>query len=124
MRKCFSFLYKFAVIVPFFIVSAFGQKSYSDFLNETDEYKKAEIGLELVEFYTRNNVDSLKDISAELFLSGSEEGIELTKVVGDYSLGVYFSRKGRVVEGIEYLKRSLNYFQRKKDQPFWVVRYI
>ena len=115
MRKAISVLLKLFVFTSFFVATAIGQSNYSEFLNESDEHKKAEIGLELIEYYTRKDVDSLKVIAAELLMSDSDEEVELSKVVGDYSLGVYFSRKGQIKEGVECLKRSLHYFQRRMD---------
>jgi len=115
MEKAISVFFNLFAFTLFFVATAIGQSNYSEFLNESDEYKKAEIGLELIEYYTRKDVDSLKVIAAELLLTDSNAEVELTKVVSDYCLGVYFSRKGQVKEGVECLKKALHYFQRRMD---------
>lgn len=115
MKKVTSSLFKLVVFTVFQVSAVFAQYYYSDFQNETDLYRKSEIALELVEYFTRKDVDSLKVIAADLFLVDHENEIELTNVVGEYCLGVYFSRRGQVEKGIRYLKRSLLFFRSKGD---------
>ena len=89
MVKAVSFWIKLFIFTPCFIFSAYAQIDYSDFINESDEYRKAEIGLELVEYYARRDVDSLKILAADLFLLDEESNVELIQVVRQYSLGVF-----------------------------------
>ncbi len=115
MSKAIFLLNKLVVFTSLFVTTALCQSDYSEFLKESDQYKKAEIGLELIEYYTRKDVDSLRVIATELLMTDSQNKVELTNVVSDYSLGVYFSRKGQINKGVTCLKRALHYFQKRMD---------
>ena len=58
MKKVASSLFKLVVFTMFQVSTVFAQYSYNDFQNETDAYRKSEIALELVEYFTRKDVDS------------------------------------------------------------------
>ena len=59
MSKAIFLLNKLVVFTSLFVTTALCQSDYSEFLKESDQYKKAEIGLELIEYY-EHKVDNLK----------------------------------------------------------------
>ena len=82
--------------------------SYSEFKTERNLEKKTRLALELWEYYLRNDVDSLLPLAKEL-LSNSENN-SFSKAVATRIFGCYEVRKGHILEGIEFLKKSKNYF--------------
>lgn len=82
--------------------------SFSEFKTEKNLEKKTRLALELWEFYLRNDVDSLQPLAKEL-LSNSENN-SFSRAVATRIFGCYEVRKGHILEGIEFLKKSKNYF--------------
>lgn len=82
--------------------------SYFEFKTERNLEKKTRLALELWEFYLRNDVDSLRPLAKEL-LSNSENN-SFSRAVSNRIFGCYEVRKGHILEGIDYLKKSKNYF--------------
>lgn len=91
------------------------QGSYSDFLNEDDIHRKAEMGLELWNEYLRSNQDSLKVIAVELLMDASEKEDEFARAVGTRILGSHLFRSGKIDQGLEYMISSREYFEKQED---------
>lgn len=82
--------------------------SYTAFKTERNLEKKTRLALDLWEYYLRNDVDSLRPLAKEL-LSNSENN-SFSKAVATRIFGCYEVRKGHILDGIEFLKKSKNYF--------------
>ena len=80
------------------------------------------MGMELMNYYVRENLDSLKIAAVDLLLDASEQQHEFARAVGTRMLGIYLSRTGKIKQGLKYLKMALNYFEKKED--FTVVSEI
>lgn len=91
------------------------QNSFRDFEREKDINKKGEIGLYLWNEYLRNDIDSLKILAVELMLSAAEEKSTFAKTVGNFALGSYLIRNGKIADGIFQLRESEKYFAQKED---------
>jgi tetratricopeptide (TPR) repeat protein len=108
-------IYSVLFVLFFAIQSVQGQANYGNFLNETNIGRKAEIGLELWNYYLRANLDSLKITSVELLLSASQEESEFARAVGTRMLGSYMFKVGKLDQGLQYIMSSKEYFEKKED---------
>jgi tetratricopeptide (TPR) repeat protein len=97
------------------LISANGQRTYSDFLHEKDIFKKSEIALFLSNEYLRNDLDSLKILSVGLLLEAADNKNKFARAVGYASLGSYQIRTGEIESGIHHLKQSKKHFELKRD---------
>lgn len=91
------------------------QVSYSAFENQSDLNVKSEMGLELWNYYSRFNLDSLKIAAVDLLLDASSEEHEFARAVGTRMLGSYLWQSGKVDQGLGYLVASCEYFEKKED---------
>jgi len=97
------------------LISANGQRTYSDFLHEQDIFKKSEIALYLSNEYLRNDLDSLKILSVGLLLEAAGNKNKFARAVGYASLGSYQIRTGEIESGIHHLNQSKKHFELKRD---------
>lgn len=114
--KLFKNITLFAVFSFLLMQNSFGQMNYSDLIKERDNTKKAEIGLQLFDKYLNNDFDSLKFLAVNLLLDGSGKNIEFTRAVGEMALGVYYTQKGKIKEGLINLNRAKEYYEEIGNQ--------
>lgn len=110
--KLFINIISTTILVLFFISTSLGQVSYSDLIKERDNTKKAEIGLQLYDRYRINDFDSLKYLAVNLLLDGTGEDSEFPRAVGEMSLGLYYTQRGKIKEGLVSLKRAKEYYEK------------
>lgn len=90
--------------------------NYSALIKERDNTKKAEIGLVLFDKYLNNDFDSLKFLAVNLLLDASGKNSDFPRAVGEMSLGVYYSQKGKIKEGLINLNRAKEYYEKIGNQ--------
>jgi tetratricopeptide (TPR) repeat protein len=109
-------IYSLILIALFFLSrSSRAQVGYSEFLNEDDVHRKAELGLSLWNEYLRSDLDSVKVVAIELLMDASEKEDEFARAVGTRILGSHLFRSGKIDQGIEYMISSREYFERNED---------
>lgn len=91
------------------------QVSYAEFQTEEDPGRKAGLGLELWNYYLRNDFDSLKILGVELMLYAAEKQHPFSKAVGQHALGSYLIRRGELEKGLFHLNEAKNYYTRRED---------
>lgn len=96
----------------------FSQVNFQSFIEETDSQVKAEIAIELWDYYTRNNVDTLRLIGNELLTNTDELGV-LGRAVGNRVLGAYYTTIGDFNLGFDELRKS-----EKKFLDIGAARYL
>lgn len=107
--------YLLAFLCAFFFTTTFGQVSYQQFKNQSDLNLKSELGLELWNYYTRSDLDSLKIAAIDLLLVAAEKEHQFARAVGSRMLGGYLYRTGKIEQGLEYLRLSLGFFEQRED---------
>ena len=107
--------YLLAFLCAFFFTTTFGQVSYQQFKNQSDLNLKSELGLELWNYYTRSDLDSLKIAAIDLLLVAAEKEHQFARAVGARMLGGYLYRTGKIEQGLEYLRLSLGFFEQRED---------
>lgn len=110
LRTSILFCFQWIALYP-----VLGQVSYSEFQAESDPGRKAGIGLELWNYYLRNDLDSLKILGVELMLFAAEEGHPFSKAVGQQALGSYLIRHGEIKKGLYHLNEAKNYYTQRED---------
>lgn len=86
------------------------QVDYQSFVAEKDVIIKAEIALDLWNYYLSNNLDSLKIIGTELLHDASETNDGFAEAVAYRIIGEYEIWNGAYQNGREHLKGSARYF--------------
>ena len=71
--------------------------------------------MELLHYYVRFNLDSLKIAAIDLLLDASEHEHEFARAVGTRMLGSYLCKTGNQKQGLEYLTVAKDYFEKKED---------
>ncbi|XOV68940.1 MAG: tetratricopeptide repeat protein [Fluviicola sp.] len=99
-------------IAPFSVKS---QMDYKSFQLQTDLNIKSEMGMELLNYYVRFNLDSLKVAAIDLLLDASEHKHDFARAVGTRMLGSYLCKAGNQNQGLEYLTIAKEYFEKKED---------
>ncbi len=105
----------FFILCTLAAAESHAQVSYKQFENQEDLNIKAELGLELWNYYTRSDLDSLKIAAFDLLLDASEDEHEFARAVGSRMLGDYLYRTGKIEQGLEYLNLSLGFFEKRED---------
>ncbi len=99
-------------LIGFFVNSskAFAEKNtaFRAFKSSKSIEEKTRKALELWEYYLRNDVDSLQLLASELAKSKNRNSF--SHAVSKRIFGCYQVRKGKILEGIKFLKESKNYF--------------
>ncbi|MCH2224521.1 MAG: hypothetical protein MK066_07100 [Crocinitomicaceae bacterium] len=88
----------------------FSQVAFEDFLEETDSQVKVEMGVELWDYYTRNNVDTLRLIGDELLINTSELDV-LGEAVANGVMGSYYFRTGELRSCILFFSNAIKLFE-------------
>lgn len=71
--------------------------------------------MDLLHYYVRFNLDSLKIAAIDLLLDASEHEHDFARAVGTRMLGTYLCRVGNQSQGLEYLHIAKKYFEKKED---------
>ncbi|PWL30463.1 MAG: hypothetical protein DCO96_05670 [Fluviicola sp. XM-24bin1] len=110
-------LSRYCSILGCFLVSftANSQSAYEKFQEQSDLNIKSELGMELLHYYVRFNLDSLKIAAIDLLLDASEHEHEFARAVGTRMLGSYLCKTGNQKQGFEYLTVAKDYFEKKED---------
>ena len=110
-------LSRYCLILGCFLVSftANSQSAYEKFQEQSDLNIKSELGMELLHYYVRFNLDSLKIAAIDLLLDASEHEHEFARAVGTRMLGSYLCKTGNQKQGLEYLTVAKDYFEKKED---------
>lgn len=123
MKKTFLQSCIFLIVFILCTPKADAQLSYSEFHAESDPSRKAASGLELWNYYLRNDLDSLKILGVELLLFAAEEGHPFCKAVGHHVLGSYLIRRGEIKKGLYHLNEAKNYYTRREDYDQLTIAY-
>ncbi|GAB5418381.1 MAG: hypothetical protein Crog4KO_15150 [Crocinitomicaceae bacterium] len=107
--------YTFFILCILASAESHAQVSYRQFKSQQDLNLKAELGLELWNYYTRSDLDSLKIAAFDLLLAAAEEEHEFARAVGSRMLGDYLYRTGKIEQGLEYLNLALGFFEKRED---------
>ncbi len=113
MKKSYQYCLIFVCFFASF--SAKSQDVYEKFQEQTDLNIKSELGMELLNYYVRHNLDSLKVAAIDLLLDASEHEHEFARAVGTRMLGSYLCKIGNQTQGLEYLTVAKDYFEKKED---------
>ncbi|MCR9172934.1 MAG: hypothetical protein NXI10_10595 [bacterium] len=93
----------------------YSQDAYKKFQDQRDLNIKSEMGMELLHYYVRFNLDSLKIAAIDLLLDASEHKHDFARAVGTRMLGSYLCKAGNQKQGLEYLTIAKDYFEKKED---------
>ena len=95
---------------------SFGQSGVNSYYNEDRIVIKSKIALDLWEYYSRFNIDSLHVIGVDLLKKQNENSDAFTKAVAYRLLGCYDVRYGEIKTGLELLEISKSIFLNLGDE--------
>lgn len=98
-----------------FLSQGYAQVTYAEFREQSDLTIKSEMGLELWNYYIRQDLDSLKIAAVDLLLLASEKKHEFARAAGTRMMGSYLYRTGKIEQGLEYLNMAKGFFEKKED---------